>query len=566
MAKRLFNISLRPKNKIKKYRIFMNLVILNIFVINSISGNDYISEIHLVIKGSGTQNITSNDYGGILPNEVIVNGVQRTGCTKNCYLYEDINNVTLKFNTAIEDCTFMFNHVYNIIEVDLSDFDASNVNTMFCMFQACTNLEKVNFGKINLSSLTSFYGLFAFCINLRIVNLSYIDTSHLDNIAGMFDNCQKIIYLDLSNFNTEGVIEMHKLFNNCKSLIYLNLNSTKFKLKDESVKSEDIFYNTSSDTKFCINDANLREKLSSYGKISNCSDICFKKNIKIDLTNKLCVESCQNKKYEENNICLNECKIGYYPKFCESNDCYEYPIICYNKTPEEYYFDSYSKSYKKCYETCKSCFGEGNEIYNNCTECNNGYLFLNDSLYETNCYNKCEYYYYFNESNKYKCTSQEICPNNYKLIIAKKKCIDNCENDNNYKYEYNLTCYINCPEETINEENTYICSKIENKEITTSILSKTENFEKILMSSYIDLSTYNYEIINEITYKNIDIASQTNVETEIEEQTNTFEKIRKKLIKGDYTTEIDKGKDSVYVDRNFIYTVTSTKNQENNKD
>ena len=159
------------------------------------------------------------------------------------------------------------------------------------------------------------------------------------------------------------------------------------------------------------------------------------------------------------------------------------------------------------------------------------YLFLNDSLYEMNCYNKCEYYYYFDESNKYKCTTQENCPNNYKLIISKKKCIDKYENDNNYKYEYNLTCYINCPETTINGENTYICYEIENKEITTSILSKTENAEKILMSSYIDFNTYNNEITNEITYKNIDIASQTNVEIEREDETNIFEKIRKKLIK-----------------------------------
>ena len=99
---------------------------------------------------------------------------------------------------------------------------------------------------------------------------------------------------------------------------------------------------------------------------------CFKENIKIDITNKICVESCQNKKYEENNLCLNECKIGHYPIFCESDDCDENPIQCYNITPEKYYFDSESKSYKKCYETCKSCFGDGSEIYNNCIECNDG--------------------------------------------------------------------------------------------------------------------------------------------------------------------------------------------------
>ena len=145
---------------------------------------------------------------------------------------------------------------------------------------------------------------------------------------------------------------------------------------------------------------------------------------------------------------------------------------------------------------------------------------MNDTLYETNCYIKCEYYYYFDESNQYKCTTQEICPNNYKLIELKKKCIDKCENDNNYKYEYNLICYVNCPEGTINEENSYICNKIENIEITTNILFQTEISEKKLISSYIDFSTYNYEITNEITNKNKDIASNTNVEIENKDETD----------------------------------------------
>ena len=156
----------------------------------------------------------------------------------------------------------------------------------------------------------------------------------------------------------------------------------------------------------------------------------------------------------------------------------------------------YSKSYKKCYETCKSCFGEGNKIDNNCIECDNDYLFLNDSFHEKNCYIKCKYYYYFNESNEYECTEQEICPNNYKLIESKKKCINKCENDNYYKYEYNLNCYIKCPEGTINEENTFICNI---KEITTNIIYTTDISEKKLISSYIDLSTYNKIIIKEIT-------------------------------------------------------------------
>ena len=47
----------------------------------------------------------------------------------------------------------MFERLTNIIEIDLSNFDASNVRTMQYMFYGCSNLEKIEFGNINTSSL-----------------------------------------------------------------------------------------------------------------------------------------------------------------------------------------------------------------------------------------------------------------------------------------------------------------------------------------------------------------------------------------------------------------------------
>ena len=75
------------------------------------------------------------------------------------------------------------------------------------------------------------------------------------------------------------------------------------------------------------------------------------------------------------------------------------------------------------------------------------YIFLNDyNISKTNCYQKCENYYYFDESNNYQCTDYSKCPEKYnKFIALKNKCIDICSNDNIYKYENNNTCYEKCP-------------------------------------------------------------------------------------------------------------------------
>ena len=119
---------------------------------------------------------------------------------------------------------------------------------------------------------------------------------------------------------------------------------------------------------------------------------------------------------------------------------------------KRYYLDINNKIYKKCYINCKYCYGEGNETINNCIECNDNLMIINNSIYNTNCYEKCNYYYYFNEANNLQCT--EICPNKYgKLIIEKNQCIDKCYKDDIYKYEYNDNCYINCPNGTYELEN-----------------------------------------------------------------------------------------------------------------
>ena len=58
-----------------------------------------------------------------------------------------------------------------------------------------------------------------------------------------------------------------------------------------------------------------------------------------------------------------------------------------------------------------------------------------------NCYSSCNFYYCFGKNNDYQCTSNYSCPENYKLIIHKNKCIDACYKDETHKLEYENICY-----------------------------------------------------------------------------------------------------------------------------
>ena len=121
--------------------------------------------------------------------------------------------------------------------------------------------------------------------------------------------------------------------------------------------------------------------------------------------------------------------------------------MCYKEAPIGYYLDSFSSTFKKCYETCSECDKRGDVANNNCSKCKSGLEFYTNLNNISNCYEKCDLYYYFDDSNEFHCN--QTCPQNYnKLIIAKNKCIDDCKRDEMFKYEYINTCYQKCPNGT----------------------------------------------------------------------------------------------------------------------
>jgi len=477
------------------YYIFLIILTKKMQIVLSIYNLNHYSKIHLIIQGSGNQNLLSTNFSNE-PSEVYVNGVKNDSCKKECNLLEDKNNITLGYNNKIQSCEKMFSNLINLIEIDLSDFDFSQVTSINQMFIDCANLTKINFGRITTPSLknmesafshcykltsidisnfdtsqvSNMHGLFNDCSNLEKINFGKIKTSSVKNMRSLFNSCKKLISLDLSNFDTSKVINMdkmfyfcqnlkflnlsnfntqnvdsiYKMFHHCQSLIYLNLYS--FKLKN-TVDRTNATIGISSFVKYCIIDSNTKNYILGNDKTSNCEDDCFKENIKIDIINNKCVKSCINNEYEKENICYNECPFGSYKLFCEGNECENDIIQCFNITPEGYYLDTNINKFKKCFNTCKYCYEPGNETYNNCIEFISNFTFLNESQYKTNCFQECQFYYYFNNENNYICSSNCISFYN-KIILEKRKCIGDCKLDDTYKYEYNNFCYNSCPNGT----------------------------------------------------------------------------------------------------------------------
>ena len=346
----------------RENKYYINFLLLfSLFTFFSISSNKIIfifytfSEINLIINEKGDRNILSNDFY-TEPSDIIVNGVsKKDSCSKSCTLEDDFNNISLIFEDEINSTENMFSGLTYIKEIDLSNFDCSKVTTMKSMFDNCVNLEEIKFGNIDTSLVENMERLFSDCKKLKSIDVSNFDTSLVTNMREMFARCEIIKSIDASSFQTSKVEDMFDIFaynyelvsvnvssfdtssctnfqgivfrcyklksldlsnfngslgtnflymfNYCESLIYLNLNS--FKIKTDS--QHDSFIQLSSNIKLCIEDSETQKNFFGDGSNIDCTDKCFSKDIKINLTNVECIEECGEEEFEFKNICGNEC-------------------------------------------------------------------------------------------------------------------------------------------------------------------------------------------------------------------------------------------------------------------
>lgn len=121
-------------------------------------------------------------------------------------------------------CHAMFRDCSNLTQVDLSDFDTSNVTDMCFMFHNCERLKGIELNNFNTSNVTDMSSMFEYCKALAQLDLSNFNTSRVVNMCNMFSGCSNLTMLNLSSFNTSNVVNMNYMFFDCKSLtsIYIS--------------------------------------------------------------------------------------------------------------------------------------------------------------------------------------------------------------------------------------------------------------------------------------------------------------------------------------------------------
>ena len=491
-------------------------------------------------------------------------------------MFEGCNNLISidlsHFNTSkVTNMDNMFKECTKLEFLDISNFETKSLNNMEGIFRKCNSLIYLNMKSVVIQDSINTNYIFSGCSDKLILCCEKEYESKLKKDKILINNCSDICFSETKKI----VTELNKCVEDCNTYdseykyeynnkCYIDCpEGTISSSKDEflCIEKDCEYYNIGKTECF----KEIQEGYYIYDKkeriIDKCHENCKACNEKGDENNNNCI-SCKSGFFLEDGNCVTECTYNSYIDdngnkicTCSSNfkckECSKESLkddlcISFNNERGFYskYYENLHNKFKECndnntgyylednelhpcYFLCETCSKYEDAISHNCDKCKYGYILLNDTDKKGNCYLKCYFYYYFDESGEYKCTDSNECPPLYnKKIEEKRKCINECSYDDTYKYEYDNKCYEKCPDnkicKNIVEEGSItqiILDNIDhlntteelNFQITENLESQTTEDIQINIAST-DTQKITEELTNQITHNT---ESQTTKETQI---------------------------------------------------
>ena len=135
------------------------------------------------------------------------------------------------FNKKITSLESYFDIAYdgntkNIISLDFSNFDSSEITSSELLCKGCENLKYVNFKNFNTPKLLTMSNMFYGCSKLISIDLSNFVTSNVNNYTNLFSGCSSLRLIDISGFNFGADSNIFNgMFDGLDSLRYINLKN-----------------------------------------------------------------------------------------------------------------------------------------------------------------------------------------------------------------------------------------------------------------------------------------------------------------------------------------------------
>ena len=124
------------------------------------------------------------------------------------YEFKHSKKYTIKytFKTLLTNTNYLFYNCSSLINIDLSNFDAKNINDMSYMFYQCSSLMSVDASYLNSQNVINMCYMFCNCSSLINIDLTYFNTQNVKNMCCMFSGCSSLADINLSFLNTIYVL------------------------------------------------------------------------------------------------------------------------------------------------------------------------------------------------------------------------------------------------------------------------------------------------------------------------------------------------------------------------
>ena len=579
------------KNRDNKNKVMTLIIIIILSLFHQIKSNIifnlyhflYSSKITLKVKGIGVNSIIgnhkNNNFSGInyLKN-VFINGKQQDHIDIKYYFNQTENIVELIWDDNIANCSGLFCACKNITEINLSNFNSSKVTNMRGMFDSCFSLTSLDLTNLDTSQVDNMRSMFWNCSLLTSINLSNFNISQVTNMYSIFYGCSSLTSLDLSNFDTSKVTTMNRMFYGCSSLTSLNLSN--FDTSNVQIMAE-MLYGCSSLTSLDLSNFNTSQVINMTRMFKGCSSLT---SLNLSNFNTLKVNSmneifygCSNLEYINLNNFVERAlsnNTDYYQNIFY--DISDNAVICINEiNTKEKIFPQINNT--NCFVVdCsnewkskqKKIINSTNECIENCNE-NSFYQFE----YNGRCYENCTngFLYDENQIKKCKCELDEclLCPN-----VALKNGL--CTECNSYffeieKYKYNLGEYIKCfkdPQGYYLDNNLYKECYYTCKSCNKSGNDSMHNCLECNDNHPIKIENNNYLNCFDLNYhikESLNIDEKNLSATEeIDYYDNLIENVEEVFTEKYDVSKLDKGQEELMITEKMTITLTTVQTQKRN--
>lgn len=185
--------------------------------------------------------LLGEDFRGLTKENCMIEIENQKYQLKKEHIFSKEGLTTVNFivnqNAKISEMRLMFFRCENLISVNLSELDMSNVKNINCCFGFCELLNDIgDLSLWNCKKIKEIIGMFINCASLTEINLSPLDLSEVIETMDLFRGCSNLINVNIGNLNPSKIFNTKGMFAGCKSIISINMEKFNFPEDDNDFK------------------------------------------------------------------------------------------------------------------------------------------------------------------------------------------------------------------------------------------------------------------------------------------------------------------------------------------